>query len=256
MCAKIYALYEPPQKGDGRGVKLLKDHMSDQYDTVIEACGLERVGIMYTTLPRGGKKYNGDIFMSGQEIFNSARLQEKYKNKNTGFSKFCSLIVHVGMKEAQCFMISDQGVAMIKNGLITAGTTSLTDDKKDNYGFMKVNIPPPKIYLPGVVNENTEIRQGEHFPPDALLVNVIATLAKKQEHIFSYVHFPSPQNATIDHIRQHLLHHKDKELHIALSDFNLLLYLTKIIDVRLVMKIAQHVVSKKRMDKELLTKVK
>eukprot|EP00483_Globobulimina_turgida_P012100 UN12122 len=194
--------------------------------------------------------------MSGQEIFNSARLQEKYKNKNTGFSKFVTLICHVGMKEAQCYMISDQGVAMIKNGLIAAGSTSLTDDKKDNYGFMQVNVPPTKLYLPGVVNENKEIRQGEHFPPDAVLVNIIATLAKQQQHIFSYVHFPSPQNATIDHIRKHLAHHKDKELHVALSDFNLLIYLTKIIDIGLVMKIAQHVVDKQRMDQDLLKKVK
>eukprot|EP01084_Bolivina_argentea_P047642 87813_1 len=256
MCAKIYCLYEPPQKGTGRGVKLLKDQNSDLVDSVISACGMQRIGIIYTTLPRGGKKYNGDIFMSGNEIFTSARLQEKYKNKNTGFSKFVSLICHIGTKEAQCFMISDQGVAMIKNGLVSAGSTSLTDDAKDNYGFMKVNVPPPKIYLPGVVNENKEIKQGEHFPPDAVLVNIIATAAQKQEHVFNYVHFPSPQNATIDHIRQHLAHHKDKELHIALSDFNLLIYLTKVIDAQLAMKIAQHVVSKQRMDKELLKKVK
>ena len=114
MCAKIYSLYEPPQKGTGRGVKLLKDHNEELIDSVIRACNMERIGIVFTTLPRGGKKYNGDIFMSGQEIFTSARLQEKYKNKNTGYSKFITLICHIGMKEAQCYMISDQGVAMIK----------------------------------------------------------------------------------------------------------------------------------------------
>merc|ERR1712048_139356 len=142
------------------------------------------------------------------------------------------------------------------NGLISEGTTSLTDDAKDNYGFMKVNVPPSKIYIPGVVNENKEIRQGDHFPPDALLVNIIATLAKKQEHIFNFVHFPSPQDATIDHIRKHLQHHKDKELHVSLSDFNLLIYLTKVIDPTLVCKIAEHVVKKKRMSQELCKKVK
>merc|ERR1719229_1066440 len=128
-------------------------------------------------------------------------------------------------------MISDQGVAMIRSGLISAGTTSLTDDKLDNYGFMKVNVPPAKMYVPGVVNENKEIKQGQHFAPDAVLVNVIATAAKKQQHLFNFVHFPSAQTATIDQVRQHLLHHKDKELHVALSDFNLLVYLTKVIDL-------------------------
>jgi len=256
MAAKIYGLYEAPQKGDGRGVRLLKDANDKLVDSVVAACGMERVGIVWTTLPRGGKKYNGDIFMSGHEIFHSARLQEKYKNPNTGFSRFVTLICHCGAKEAQCFMISDQGTAMIREGLISSGTTSLTDDQLDNYGFMRVNVPPPKVYVPGVVNENKEIKQGEHFAPDALLVNVIATVANKQEHLFNFVHFPSPQNATIDHIRKHLLHHKDKELHVALSDFNLLIYLTKVIEPALVVQIAKHVVAKKRMDSDLLKRVK
>jgi len=256
MCAKIYALYEPPQKGTGRGVKLLKDHNEELVDAVIKACDMQRIGIVFTTLPRGGKKYKGDIFMSGQEIFTSARLQEKYKNPNTGYSKFVTLICHVGMKEAQCFMISDQGVAMIKNGLIAAGTTSLTNDDEDNYGFMRVNEPPPKIYLPAVINENKEIKQGDHFAPDALLVNIIATVAKNQQHIFNFVHFPAPRNASIDFLRKHLIHHKDKELHVALSDFNLLIYLTKVIDASLVIQIAQHVVQKERMSEELVKKIK
>ena len=148
------------------------------------------------------------------------------------------------------------GVTMIKEGLIAAGTESLTEEEKDNYGFMQVKVPPPKIYLPGVINENKEIRQGGHFAPDALLVNIIATVAKRQEHLFNYVHFPSPQNATIDHVRKHLLHHKDKELHVALSDFNLLVYLTKVIDIQLVIKVAKHVVKKERMNDDLVKKVK
>ena len=126
----------------------------------------------------------------------------------------------------------------------------------DNYGFMKVNVPPPKMYVPGVVNENKEIKQGDHFAPDAVLVNVIATAAKKQEHLFNFVHFPSAQSATIDQVRQHLLHHKDKELHVALSDFNLLVYLTKVIDPALVTQIAKHVVAKKRMNSDLVRKIK
>ena len=121
---------------------------------------------------------------------------------------------------------------------------------------MKVNIPPPKIYIPGVINENKEIKQGDHFAPDALLVNIIATVAKNQEHVFNFVHFPSPQNATIDHVRKHLIHHKNEELHVALSDFNLLLYLTKVIDVELVIKISNHVVKKERMPEDLVKKVK
>ena len=105
MYANIYAIYTPPQKGHMRGVKLMKDPNEKSVDLIINACGMERVGWVITTLPRGGKEYHGDIFMSGDEIYTAARLQEKYKNKNTGYSKFTSLVVHLGTKEPQAFQV-------------------------------------------------------------------------------------------------------------------------------------------------------
>jgi len=112
---------------------------------------------------------------------------------------------------------------MIRHGLI--------GQDKDP-GFMQVKVPPPKFYVPAVINENREIKHGESFLPDALLVNVISSQTEKPEHIFNYVHFPP--NGTESKLREHLMYHKDKEYHISLSDFNLLAFLCRLIDVGLV----------------------
>jgi len=238
MQANVYALYVPPQTRLARGVKLRKDNNEKLIDQVLSFCGLERVGWVITTLPREDKiKYKGEIFMSGPEIFTAARLEDKYKNPNTGFSKFISLIAHYGEKEAQAYQISDQGVAMMKNGLISPD---------EDQGFMKVNSPPEKVYMPSVINENKEIKPNETFLPDALLVNVIATVPKHAKHMFQFVHFP--YEGTPEKLQQHLIYHKDKEYHVSLSDFNLLVYLATLLDIQLMEKICKGVVAKQRLD--------
>ncbi|ETO26693.1 hypothetical protein RFI_10444 [Reticulomyxa filosa] len=240
LYANVYALYIPPQKGEVYGVKLLKDPHEGLVDKVIAACGMERVGWTITTLDRSGKKYHGDIFMSGQEIFTAARLQEKYKNPNTGYSRFITLITRYGQKEAQGFQISDQGVAMIRQGLISPD---------EDRGFMKVNAAPPKVYLPAVINENKQIPQGETFLPDALLVNVLATLAKTIKPMFQHIHFPP--NGTLEHLSKHLAYHKDKPKHLAFSDFSLLVFLPQVMDLELVCEVAQTVSKKEKLKPEL-----
>jgi len=243
MFANVFALYVPPQKYEIRGVKLLKDKNAENVDKIIAACNMERVGWTITTLPRGGKEYHGDIFMSGEEIYIAARLQEKYKNPNTGFSRFVTLITHIGTKEAECFQISDQGVAMVNHGLISPS---------DDPGFMKVNVPPEKVFAPAVINENIEIKPNGTFLPDALLVNVVAAKAKKEEHLFTYVHFP-PQG-TNEHLRKHMEFHKTEPLHQALSDFELLAYLPQVIDVDFACAIAKQVVNKQKLDDKTVKK--
>lgn len=205
---------------------------------------MQRIGWCVTTLPRGGKEYHGDIFMSGEEIYNAARLQEKYKNLNTGYSRFMSLIVHIGTKEPQAFQISDQGVAMIRYGLVQAD---------EDPGFVKVAIPPDRMYVPAVINENKEIKHGDKYLPDAMLVNVIATKTSKEEHIFNFVHFPASGDA--DDLKKHLVYHKDKEYHVSLSDFNLLCFLPRVIGNDLAVKVAKAVVNKARLDSETRNQV-
>lgn len=120
-------------------------------------------------------------------------------------------------------------------------------------GFLTVAKPPERVYVPSVINENSEIKPGKTFLPDAMLVNVLATKPAKEEHIFNYVHFPA--NGDLDELKKHLTYHRDKEYHVSLSDFNLLCFLPRVIDPNLAAKIASAVVKKQRLDSTTQTAV-
>ena len=267
MYALVYAIYEPPQKGFEKYVKILKDPNENNINNLLNSLELQRVGLVVTTKLRSGDKYHGDIFMSGYEIFESSKLQYKYRNKTTDYSKFVTLICYPGAKDAQAFQVSgintcidsvfifyniygififiDQGVAMIRYGLIEPDT--------NDYGFMKVKDAPQSTYVPAVINENKTIKPRESFLPDALLVNIISSAPKKIQPLFQYIHFPP--NGDLKKFREHLLHHKDKEYHVKFSDFNLLCFLTKILDSSLVSMIAKHVTRHKRFDDNAKKKI-
>ena len=61
-------------KGTGRAVKLLKDNNDKLVDSVVAACGMQR----------SGKKYNGDIIMSGQETFKRVVAPGKVQERQHG----------------------------------------------------------------------------------------------------------------------------------------------------------------------------
>lgn len=124
----------------------------------------------------------------------------------------------------------------------------LIEPYEKDYGFMSVKEAPKNTYVPAVINENKRIMPGEPFLPDALLVNVISTASKKVSHMFQFVHFPA--NGDLSKFRQHLMHHKDKEYHIKFSDFNLLCFLTNILDIELVCTIAKNVINQQRFDEK------
>ena len=46
----VEAIYEPPQVGDVRGVKPLDDPFRQNVDLLAESLGLERVGMIFTSL--------------------------------------------------------------------------------------------------------------------------------------------------------------------------------------------------------------
>lgn len=62
-------------------------------------------------MPRGGAEYGGDVFMSGREVRQAARFQNKFADE-LGHSRFVSLVVQhneQGHIEPRAYQISDQG---------------------------------------------------------------------------------------------------------------------------------------------------
>jgi nuclear protein localization family protein 4 len=46
----VEAIYEPPQIGDNKGVQPLEDPFRQNVDMLAESLGLERVGVIFTSL--------------------------------------------------------------------------------------------------------------------------------------------------------------------------------------------------------------
>lgn len=89
----MQALYYPPQKLKPDGVQLSRNSTEKYVVQIAAACGLEPVGWVITTLPRSGEQYGGDMLMSGAEIRQAARFQDKWAKDDHGHSKFVTMII-------------------------------------------------------------------------------------------------------------------------------------------------------------------
>ena len=70
--AVIEVLYEPPQENSFNRSELLPDAFENHVEAITSGLGFEKLGIVFTT-------FNKDVFLSSEEMINSAKVQEKYK---------------------------------------------------------------------------------------------------------------------------------------------------------------------------------
>jgi hypothetical protein len=89
--AEVYGLHMPPQEFLPNGVLILNDPYESDVIQVAKALGLEPVGWAITTLPRDTAE-NSSIFMSGAEIRQAARFQNKFSDEY-GHSRFVTMII-------------------------------------------------------------------------------------------------------------------------------------------------------------------
>lgn len=81
----------PPQEPTPTGVILINDPHERDVIQVADEFGLFPVGWIITTLPRHSE--NGDeIFMSGQEIRQAAKYQNRFSDDN-GHSRFVTMVI-------------------------------------------------------------------------------------------------------------------------------------------------------------------
>jgi len=241
--AHVYGLYEPLQKGEEHGVvftksvkKILKKKIK-----MYQAMGMEPVGWMITTRKREDKA--GEIFLSGDEIIQACKFQHVLRQGINNVSKFVTVILHEdGTKEPNGYMISDQGVAMVRDGLVTQSA---------ELGRLKVKKIEEGFYQPAVVMEGKDIKPGESFAPDVMLVQVVVTRSKEYKKKFKFVDiyeycsknsmFPSRPDEKIIRIMLRNSQRSKLPYHERCSDFLLLLHLNEFIDENLAMKLAKAV---------------
>jgi len=170
--AVVQGLYEPPQEGQPTGVRFLRDPNEKNVHEVAKALGLEPIGWIVTTRPREGKKYGGKVILSGSEVRQAARFQERYKNA-LGQSRFITVVLeHQENVEPMAYQISDQGVALERDGVFAKS--------QDPY-LMRVRTPESGELLPSVIFQNKALKSGVEFLPDDFIVKVITSVPKKNQ---------------------------------------------------------------------------
>jgi len=264
--AQVYALYEPPQEGLATGVRFLRDPDEKTVHEVAERLGIEPVGWIITTMPRSGEKYGGKVFMSGAEVLQAARFQNRYKN-DIGHSRFVTVVIEYDKTavEPRAYQVSDQCVAMERDGLIIkAEDPYMISTREQKNGEM----PPAVVY------KAKSLLPGTPFLPDDFLVKVIVSQAKAPESkakkptttateskdkkddkagagtelVLHHSVFPS--RGTDLHMRSHMAEQTRQPYEQKLADFNLLVYLSKTIGWPLTQQICDAIRDKKGLSKD------
>ncbi|KAF9171218.1 nuclear protein localization protein 4 [Mortierella sp. AD010] len=186
--AVVEAIYEPPQEGDSEGLKL-EDPVEGEKraDEMASACGLQRVGMIYTDLTDDGsgkgtvlcKRHIDSYFFSSQECQFAAVMQQKYPNptkySSTGSfgSKFVTCVIGGNIEgniDVSSYQVSNTCVGMVDADIVEPSVEP---------GIMRVKEPTAERYIPDVFfkykNEYNLVVQKDakpSFPVEYLLVNV------------------------------------------------------------------------------------
>ncbi|KAF9982390.1 nuclear protein localization protein 4 [Mortierella antarctica] len=199
--AVVEAIYEPPQEGDSEGLKLESPIEGEKRaDEMAAACGLQRVGMIYTDLTDDGtgkgtvlcKRHIDSYFFSSQECQFAAVMQQKYPNatkyssSGTFGSKFVTCVIggnDEGNIDVSSYQVSNTCVGMVDADIVEPSVEP---------GIMRVKEPAADRYIPDVFfkykNEYNLVVQKDakpSFPVEYLLVNVTHGFPVKAAPMFT-----------------------------------------------------------------------
>ncbi|TMW66502.1 hypothetical protein Poli38472_004267 [Pythium oligandrum] len=107
-------IYEPPQHGDPYGFEVFDDPNADKVDAVAAALGREKVGWVFSHLPREDESFH----FSAHEIMMAAQLQADAGGKESLFVTLKVTLDKEGQASFEAFQVSDQCVEMYSSGAI------------------------------------------------------------------------------------------------------------------------------------------
>lgn len=194
--AVVEAIYEPPQQGHSDGIQLTLpwEEEEKRVDEVAKACGLARVGMIYSDLLDDGsgsgkviaKRHVNSYFLSSIECTFAAEMQRRHPSlsKHSISGKFSSKFVTCvisgdteGNIDVNAYQVSDTLVALQEAEIIEPSRNPSVMRVKDSI--------PHERYVPEVFykfkNEyNVVVKQSAKptFPVEYLLV----TVSKKQAY--------------------------------------------------------------------------
>ena len=242
--SEVYAAYKPPQQNTKHGIRFLKDPNETQVHKVASILGLMPVGWAVTTLPREGEKYHGKVFMSGMEIRQAASFQNRYKD-DLGHSRFVTIVVEHGENvEPQAYQVSDQCVAMERDGVF--------GDSADPF-LVATRKPKGGELMPTVLMDTKPLDPGSEFLPDHLLLSVVVSTSAKPRQVFKHTEYPSQGSPEM--LRGYFKKHEKEEYHHKLFDFNLLCNLPSVIGFPLTSRVLEALKTGKRFPSSLSTEL-
>jgi len=228
--AILEGIYEPPQEMVGEmAVPMENDPSLPKVDRIAEACGLERIGWMFTTL-----LLDDGVLLCPEEVLRIARLQnenssDKHFTKYS-LSKFVSCAVRPdpeqgGSPGLNPFMVSEQACAMVRDGIMT---TSPSDRR---HCLLREAAPDESI--PDFVVEGSSNKK---IATDFFVVRVNDTAPKKHQRMFTHAEFPRENRPTHPQRRDDLKKYfsrvsKSEPSWSRYADFHLLLYIAQEIDL-------------------------
>ncbi|ORM41761.1 Nuclear protein localization protein 4 -like protein [Babesia sp. Xinjiang] len=239
-------IYEPPQKSSLCEVEFLQDDFLPVVDLIADRFGLERIGHIITHLPR-------ENYLSPQDVIDSAKVQLErvYDTHYTGYpvSTHVTCTLHPdseGKPALNAFMVSDTAMALLRDGIIS--------EVQSDPMFLRIREPKQKNeILPQIIESGKEVTK---FDPSWFVIRVNDSAPITPNSIFKYAEFPREnrctQPVTTDAVKSFLSSRLAEGFESSdpkiFSDFHLLLYLAKILDVDTALAICDAVIGKAPLD--------
>ncbi|CRG97853.1 nuclear protein localization protein 4, putative [Plasmodium gallinaceum] len=250
-------IYEPPQINENNQVKFLPDEFLESVDLIAERLGLERIGWIFTHLPR--KEY-----LTSDEVVHIAKLQLANMKKNMHYTNYsvsnfitCTISPDPLLSNepvTNAFMVSDLGMALIRDNFI--------EENQMDPSHIHLRNPNKNELLPQILESGKETNK---FDTDWFIVRVNESAPKVVRSIFRNFHFPRENRVNLQTANDIKEYFTSKKLdrgnngNFKCSDFHLILFVSKVLDIETALALCDATLGKKEIDpimEEVLTSIK